>query len=134
MPRAGRHRGAAGRRRGAGRICSWSSTAVPRRPFTAGTFGPGPLKWIYLTLGLLMAATMVDMYVPLFGQRLADLVPGPPASSARCWRSGGPCRELASASVSRTRAIVRVVAAAPRCHGGRAALGAVLSRDKCAGH
>ncbi|WP_396937412.1 MFS transporter, partial [Mycolicibacterium sp.] len=31
------------------------------------TFGAGPLKWIYLTLGVLMAATMVDMYVPLFG-------------------------------------------------------------------
>ena len=38
-------------------------------------FRPGPLKWMYLTLGLLMAATMVDMYVPLFGQRLAHLVP-----------------------------------------------------------
>jgi hypothetical protein len=34
-------------------------------------FGPGPLKWIYLTLGVLMSATMVDLYVPLFGQRLA---------------------------------------------------------------
>lgn len=39
------------------------------------TFGAGPLKWIYLTLGVLMAATMVDMYVPLFGQRLAHLTP-----------------------------------------------------------
>ncbi|PRC53090.1 MFS transporter, partial [Mycobacterium sp. ITM-2017-0098] len=38
-------------------------------------FGKGPLKWIYLTLGELMAATMVDMYVPLFGQRLAHLTP-----------------------------------------------------------
>ena len=38
-------------------------------------FRPGPLKWIYLTLGVLMAATMADMYVPLFGQRLAHLVP-----------------------------------------------------------
>src|SRR4051794_184337 len=48
-------------------------TAVSVLPPTA--FRPGPLKWIYLTLGLLMAATMVDMYVPLFGQRLAHLVP-----------------------------------------------------------
>src|SRR5690606_35648158 len=38
-------------------------------------FGRGPVKWIYLTLGVLMAATMVDMYVPLFGQRLAHLTP-----------------------------------------------------------
>nr|MDT0525733.1 MFS transporter [Streptomyces sp. DSM 41633] len=39
------------------------------------TFGPGPLRWIYLSLGVLMAATMVVMYVPLFGQRLAHLTP-----------------------------------------------------------
>ena len=38
-------------------------------------FGPGPLKWIYLALAVLMASAMVDMYVPLFGQRLAHLVP-----------------------------------------------------------
>ena len=38
----------------------------------AQAFRPGPLKWIYLTLGLLMAATMADMYVPLFGQRLGS--------------------------------------------------------------
>ena len=41
----------------------------------ATAFRPGPLKWIYLTLGMLMAATMVDLYVPLFGQRLAHLTP-----------------------------------------------------------
>ena len=33
------------------------------------------MRWIYLTLGMLMAATMADMYVPLFGQRLAHLTP-----------------------------------------------------------
>jgi MFS family permease len=38
-------------------------------------FGSGPLKWIYLALAVLMASAMVDMYVPLFGQRLAHLVP-----------------------------------------------------------
>jgi hypothetical protein len=38
-------------------------------------FGAGPLKWIYLALAVLMASAMVDMYVPLFGQRLAHLVP-----------------------------------------------------------
>ena len=48
-------------------------TAAAVLPPTA--FRPGPLKWIYLTLGVLIAATMVDLYVPLFGQRLAHLVP-----------------------------------------------------------
>ncbi len=46
------------------------ATVLPR-----AAFGPGPLKWMYVTIGLLMAATMVDMYVPLFGQRLAGMVP-----------------------------------------------------------
>jgi MFS family permease len=32
-------------------------------------FGRGPLKWIYLTMGVLMIGAMVDTYVPLFGQR-----------------------------------------------------------------
>jgi MFS family permease len=41
----------------------------------ASIFRPGPLKWIYLTMALLMASAMVDMYVPLFGQRLAHLIP-----------------------------------------------------------
>ena len=46
------------------------ATVLPR-----AAFGPGPLKWMYVTVGLLMAATMVDMYVPLFGQRLAHMAP-----------------------------------------------------------
>ena len=46
------------------------ATVLPR-----SAFGPGPLKWMYVTIGLLMAATMVDMYVPLFGQRLAGMAP-----------------------------------------------------------
>ena len=47
-----------------------AATVLPR-----AAFGPGPLKWMYVTIGLLMAATMVDMYVPLFAQHLADMVP-----------------------------------------------------------
>ena len=47
----------------------------PAAVLPPSAFGAGPLKWIYLTLGVLMGATMVDMYVPLFGQRLAHLTP-----------------------------------------------------------
>src|ERR1700737_1662012 len=57
------------------------ATVLPR-----AAFGSGPLKWMYATIGLLMAATMVDMYVPLFGQRLAGLGPvagGFPGGAAR---------------------------------------------------
>ena len=77
------------------------------------TFGSGPLKWIYLTLGMLMAATMVDMYVPLFGQRLAHLHPSPRDSSARGWRSGGRSARSAARRCAADRVIVRTVAVAP---------------------
>lgn len=76
-------------------------------------FRPGPLKWIYLTLGLLMAATMVDMYVPLFGQRLANLVPVAAGFLGVALSIGWTVGEIASASVTRTRLIVRLVAVAP---------------------
>ncbi len=76
-------------------------------------FAPGPLKWIYLTLGVLMAATMADMYVPLFGQRLAHLVPVAAGFLGVSLSVGWTIGEIASASLTRTRVIVRVVAAAP---------------------
>src|ERR1700682_1195435 len=76
-------------------------------------FGPGPLKWIYATLGLLMAATMVDMYVPLFGQRLAHLVPVAAGFLGAAVAVGWTVGEIGSASVNNTRLIVRMVTAAP---------------------
>ena len=56
----------------------------------ASFYGFGPLKWVYLTLGLLVAATKVDLYVPLFGQRLAHLGPiiWPGYSAPRCRWAG----------------------------------------------
>jgi MFS family permease len=79
----------------------------------ASTFRPGPLKWIYLTLGVLMAATMADMYVPLFGQRLAHLVPVAAGFLGVSVAVGWTFSEITSASLSKTRVIVRVVAVAP---------------------
>jgi MFS family permease len=76
-------------------------------------FRPGPLKWIYLTLGLLMAATMVDMYVPLFGQRLAHLVPVAAGFLAVALSIGWTVGEIVSASVTKSQVIVRTVAVAP---------------------
>ena len=97
-----RHGGAARR----GRRCwSWCSCVVDRRAGAAvlppSAFRPGPLKWIYLTLGLLMAATMVDMYVPLFGQRLAHLVPVVAGFLGVALAVGWTSSEIVSASVSR---------------------------------
>ena len=88
-------------------------------------FRPGPLKWIYLTLGMLMAATMVDMYVPLFGQRLAHLVPVAAGFLGVALAIGWTLSEIASASVTSPRAIVRIVAVAPLVMAAGLALAAV---------
>jgi MFS family permease len=76
-------------------------------------FRPGPLKWIYLTLGVLMAATMADMYVPLFGQRLAHLTPVAAGFLGVALAVGWTVSEITSASATTPRAIVRVVTVAP---------------------
>jgi MFS family permease len=76
-------------------------------------FGPGPLKWIYLTLGVLMAATMVDTYVPLFAQRLAHLTPVVAGFFGAVLSVGWTVGELVSASVRNERVLVRTVALAP---------------------
>ena len=76
-------------------------------------FRPGPLKWIYLTLGVMMAATMADMYVPLFGQRLAHLTPVAAGFLGVSLAVGWTISEIISASLTKTRLIVTVVTAAP---------------------
>ena len=48
-----------------------SATVLPRLTYRRGN----PLKWIYLTLGLLSAGAMAEAFVPLFGQQLAQLSP-----------------------------------------------------------
>jgi predicted MFS family arabinose efflux permease len=76
-------------------------------------FRPGPLKWIYLTLGLLMAATMVDMYVPFFGQRLAHLTPIAAGFLGAGLAIGWTVGEISSASLRSSRVISWTVAVAP---------------------
>lgn len=77
------------------------------------TFGSGPLKWIYLTMGIQMAAVMVDTYVPLFGQRLAHLTPVAAGFLGAVVAMGWTIAELTSASLSNPRVIDRVIAVAP---------------------
>ena len=76
-------------------------------------FGPGPLKWIYLALAVLMISAMVDMYVPLFGQRLAHLVPVTAGFLGAALAIGWAASELLSASLKSPKVINRVVVAAP---------------------
>jgi MFS family permease len=87
---------------------SASARVLPRR-----TFQPGPLKWIYLTMGLLMAATMGDMYAPLFGQRLGALPPAAAGFLGAALSVGWVVAEIRSAAITDHRTAARVVAAAP---------------------
>ncbi|GBG38605.1 hypothetical protein NJB14197_34760 [Mycobacterium montefiorense] len=76
-------------------------------------FGRGPLKWIYLTMAVQMAAVMADTYVPLFGQRLAHLTPVAVGFLGAALALGWTIAEIASASLSDPRVVGRVIAAAP---------------------
>jgi hypothetical protein len=71
------------------------------------------LKWIYLTMGLLMAATMVDMYAPLFGQRLGGLPPAAAGFLGAALSVGWTVAEIRSASIADRRGVARVVRWAP---------------------
>ncbi|MGX9791577.1 MFS transporter [Mycobacterium sp. MMS18-G62] len=93
------------------------------------TFGRGPLKWIYLTLGVLMAATMVDMYVPLFGQRLAHLTPVAAGFLGAGLAVGWTVGEIGSASLRNNRVIMRTVAVAPLVMATGLTLGALTQYD-----
>ncbi|AGZ53730.1 MFS transporter [Mycobacterium kansasii] len=91
-------------------------------------FGPGPLKWIYLTMSVQMVAAMVTTYVPLFGQRLGNLTPVAAGFLGASLAVGWTASEIVSASVNNTRVIAHVVAAAPLVMASGLALGAVTQR------
>jgi MFS family permease len=104
-----------------------------RRPAAVlppSTFGPGPLKWIYLTLGLLMAATMADMYVPLFGQRLAHLTPVAAGFLGAGLAIGWTVGEIGSASLRSERVIRQTVAVAPLVMATGLALAALTQYER----
>jgi MFS family permease len=71
------------------------------------------LKWIYLALAVLMISAMVDMYVPLFGQRLAHLVPVVAGFLGAALAIGWAVSEIVSASLTGRATVNRVVVAAP---------------------
>ena len=93
-------------------------------------FGPGPLKWIYVALAVLMVSAMVDMYVPLFGQRLAHLVPVTAGFLGAALAIGWAVSELVSASLTSGKAVNRVVMAAPVVIAVGLMLAAVTQVDK----
>ncbi|ORB01390.1 MFS transporter [Mycolicibacter minnesotensis] len=76
-------------------------------------FHPGRAKWIYLTLGLLMATTKANLYIPLLGQRLAHLAPVMAGFLGAALSTGWTFSEIASASVSKVRVVIGLVISAP---------------------
>lgn len=107
--------------------------AVDRRlpvgvlPKTA--FRAGPFKWNYITLGLLMAATMANMYVPLFGQRSAHLAPLAAGFLGVALSIGWSTGEIVSASVTSPTRVARIVRFAPWVMGAGLAITALSQRD-----
>ncbi len=102
-----------------------------RRPsvLPPSAFRVGPLKWIYLTLGVLMLATMANMYVPLFGQRLANLLPVAAGFVGVALSFGWTTSEIVSASVSKPAAVVRIVTVAPAVVAAGLSIAAVSQFD-----
>jgi len=92
-------------------------------------FEPGPLKWIYLTMGILMAATMGDMYAPLFGQRLGGLQPAAAGFLGAALSVGWVIAEIRSAAITDRRTAARVVAAAPLVMAAGLGVAALAQRD-----
>ncbi|ETB24360.1 multidrug transporter, partial [Mycobacterium avium 09-5983] len=103
-------------------IVDWRMHAAILPP---SVFSPGPLKWIYLTMGVLMAAAMVNTYVPLFGQRLAHLTPIAAGFLGAALALGWTVSEIVSASPENPRTVGRVVMVAPLVAASGLALGAV---------
>jgi MFS family permease len=91
-------------------------------------FSPGPLKWIYLTMGALMGAAMVNTYVPLFGQRLAHLTPIAAGFLGAALALGWTVSEIVSASLENPRTIGWVILVAPLVAASGLALAAVARR------
>ena len=107
-------------------VVDWRMHAAVLPP---SVFGRGPLKWIYLTMGVLMVGAMVTTYVPLFGQRLAHLSPVAAGFLGAALAVGWTVSEIVSASLENPRTIGRVIAVAPVVVASGLALGALSQRE-----
>src|SRR5882757_8041408 len=84
------------------------------RVLPAATYrGPSRLRWIYATLALLAMSSMVEAFIPLFGQRLAGLAPLAAGFLGAALALGWTAGELPSASAHRAVTIRRTIIAGP---------------------
>lgn len=95
-------------------------------------YGAGPLKWIYISIGVLMACTMVTVYIPLFGQRLGQLTPLAAGFLAAAVALGWTIGEVWSASMRNMRFIALLVSAGPLVIAAGLAVMALTQRESAA--
>ncbi|WP_078326202.1 MFS transporter [Mycobacteroides salmoniphilum] len=91
-------------------------------------FARNPLKWIYLTIAVLAVASMVETYIPFFGQRLGHLVPVAAGFLGATLAFGWTVGEMISASAT-VRTVARVVTVAPLVVAAGLILAGALQRD-----
>src|SRR5882757_1070521 len=99
------------------------------RVLPAATFrGRSRLRWVYATIALLAMSSMVEAFIPLFGQRLAGLAPLAAGFLGAALALGWTAGELPSASAHRAVTIRRTIIAAPVVVGVALVLAAVSMR------
>ena len=104
------------------------------RVLPAATYrGPSRLRWIYATLALLAMSSMVEAFIPLFGQRLAGLAPLAAGFLGAALALGWTAGELPSASAARAVTIRRIIIAGPVVVGVGLLLAAVTVRAEPGG-
>ncbi|WP_329427590.1 MFS transporter [Streptosporangium sp. NBC_01495] len=81
----------------------------PRTTYRAGS----PLKWVYLTLGLLAFGVAAESFLPLFGQRLAGLPPVAAGFFGAVISLGWSVTQIGSSSAVRERTVRRLIAIGP---------------------
>ena len=86
-----------------------ASPVLPHSTYRRGN----PLKWIYLTLGILSAAAMVEIFLPYFGQQLAGLSPLIAGIFGAAVSIGWSTVQIFSASVDSPRLRRRLILAGP---------------------
>jgi MFS family permease len=84
------------------------------RVLPAATFrGRSRLRWVYATIALLAMSSMVEAFIPLFGQRLAGLAPLAAGFLGAALALGWTAGELPSASAHRAVTVRRMIIAGP---------------------
>ncbi len=85
-----------------------------RRVFPRTTYRAGsPLKWVYLTIGLLTFGVAVESFVPLFAQQLGGLPPLAAGLFGAAVSLGWSLTQLGSASATGRRAVRRLCVLGP---------------------